>query len=67
MDFTRRKVVQYVPYADNRAEFSSHGTHVAGTIIGRRAVDGRTETEGIADGVAPEAKIAFFDIGDGES
>jgi len=64
VDLTRRKVVQYVPYADGRAEFSSHGTHVSGTIVGRRAIDGRTETNGIADGVAPEAKIAFFDIGD---
>lgn len=30
----RRKVIQYVAYADSRDEDGGHGTHVAGTIAG---------------------------------
>lgn len=67
VDLSRRKVVQYVPFADDKAQFSSHGTHVAGTIVGRRASNGQTESDGRADGIAPDSKIAFFDIGGGRS
>ena len=40
-----------------------HGTHCSGTVLGRRAIDGRTESRGVADGVAYDAKIAFIDVG----
>ena len=39
-----------------------HGTHVVGTLLGRRSRDGKTESEGIADGVARGAKVSFFDL-----
>ena len=42
-----------------------HGTHTSGTVLGRRAINGITESKGIADGVAYDAKIAFLDIGQG--
>lgn len=54
-----RKVVQYVPYVDNGDYQYGHGTHVAGSIAGKRIDD-----KGAADGAAPNAKLAFYDIGD---
>lgn len=65
-DLSIRKVVQYVARGDNKENAGGHGTHVAGTIAGRRAIDGRTESDGEADGVAKAAQLAFFDIGDGK-
>ena len=64
VDLSRRKVVQYYTFIDDSDEELGHGTHVTGTIAGRKAKDGKTETPGYADGVAKSAKIAFFDIGD---
>lgn len=43
-----RKVVQYVPYVDDGDYKYGHGTHVAGSIAGKRL-----DAEGAADGVAP--------------
>jgi len=66
---TRRKVVQYQPYADSSDVSSGHGTHVTGTAVGKRSTDGGVEGEalGFADGVAIDGKVAFFDIGAGSS
>jgi subtilisin family serine protease len=64
MNLNARKVVQYTPYVDNADYAYGHGTHTAGTIAGKRAIDGATESDGAADGIAPEAKIAFADVGD---
>ena len=57
-DLGKRKVVQYVPHANNLDSTGGHGTHVAGSVAGKRE-----GVDGIADGMAPKAKIAFFDIG----
>ena len=65
VDTSRRKVVQYEPFVDDKDDPSGHGTHVVGTIVGHRAVDGRTESDGMANGVAKDAKVAFFDCGAG--
>ena len=40
-----------------------HGTHVCGTVAGRKSLDGVTESDGFVDGVARDAQLAFFDIG----
>jgi subtilisin family serine protease len=65
-DLDVRKVVQYVAFGDNKENRGGHGSHVAGTIAGRRATDGRVESDGDGDGVARAAKLAFYDIGDGK-
>ena len=64
VDLDRRKVVQYFPFQDDSDQELGHGTHVTGTIAGRKAKDGKKELDGYADGIAKSAKIAFFDIGD---
>lgn len=53
-----RKIVQYWDFVDDSDYQYGHGTHVSGTVLGKKS-DGT----GIADGVAPEAKLAFCDIG----
>lgn len=59
-DPSLRKVIEYVAFADGIAgEQRDHGTHVAGSVAGSCTVaNGK-----IYDGIAPEAKIHFFDIG----
>lgn len=66
VDLARRKVVQYVPYADDRAAYGAHGTHTSGSVAGRRAIDGVRESDGEADGAATGAKLSFYDIGDAD-
>ena len=36
---------------------------VCGTVAGHRAENGNTESTGMADGIAKDAKLAIFDIG----
>jgi hypothetical protein len=61
-DATHRKVIQYVAFADAGAgEDKDHGTHVSGSVAGHAAMGG---TLGDYDGMAPLAKLAFFDIGE---
>ncbi len=57
-DASARKIDQYVPFVDTRDYLYGHGTHVAGTIAGKR-----WDGEGAADGIAPGATLAVADIG----
>lgn len=59
MNMNARKLTQYVDFVDDRDYEYGHGTHVAGTVAGKRS-----DAPGMADGVAPGAKLAFMDIGD---
>jgi len=65
-DLGKRKIVQYLmhPSADLGDGYNGHGTHVAGTLAGRRSTDGDSiENErGFGDGIAIDAKISFMDI-----
>ena len=62
---SQRKVVQYVTSTDNTDVRNGHGTHVCGTVAGYREGSPIGGTNNF-NGVAPEAKIAFFDIGDAD-
>jgi subtilisin family serine protease len=59
LEIFRRKVVQYISYADNVDEYGGHGTHVAGSVAGN-SLSGELSH---MNGMAPDAKIAFYDIG----
>ena len=68
---SKRKVIQYVPLSttykgqalfDDTDYDGGHGTHVVGSVLGRKSTDGSTESTGMADGVAYDAKVAFYDI-----
>ena len=53
---THRKMTTYITYVDSSDPTGGHGTHVAGSAAGSGS--------SIYDGMAYDAKIAFFDIGD---
>jgi len=62
-DPTHRKVVQYVAFADGTAgEDRDHGTHVSGSVAGNASANGGSLND--YNGMAPAAKLAFFDIGE---
>lgn len=61
-----RKIVSYNPFADNADLEWGHGTHTSATIAAKRSIDGLAESDGIADGIAPSARLAFLDIGDAQ-
>lgn len=60
----KRKVVQYchTDQSDTSDVAVGHGTHVAGTIAGK-IENANLYTDGQFNGVAPNAKIAFMDLG----
>eukprot|EP00588_Corethron_pennatum_P015723 CAMPEP_0194280448 /NCGR_PEP_ID=MMETSP0169-20130528/17349_1 /TAXON_ID=218684 /ORGANISM="Corethron pennatum, Strain L29A3" /LENGTH=696 /DNA_ID=CAMNT_0039025165 /DNA_START=805 /DNA_END=2892 /DNA_ORIENTATION=+ len=62
-DRTKRKVIQYISFVD-AVDGRGHGTHVAGTIAGYNNLSENDKHED-AEGIAPGAKLAFFDIGQG--
>ncbi|KAL7495323.1 hypothetical protein ACHAWT_003737 [Skeletonema menzelii] len=67
-DMSQRKVVHYdSSFADRWETNRGHGTSVAAAAVGKRSFDGRVESNGYADGTAPGAKLAFFDMGVGSS
>ncbi len=57
-----RKIVQYVDYMDRTDLEGGHGTHVVGTITGASIPTGTLPSKTEHDGIAPGAKIAFFDL-----
>jgi len=57
-----RNIAMYRSYADDKDEELGHGTHVGAIIVGNRAPDGKSEESGVANGIAPAAKLAFIDI-----
>lgn len=62
LSMQRRKVVQYVNYSNSNGDTTSgHGTHVAGTIAAKCYNSSLPNAE--FNGIAENAKIAFFDIG----
>ena len=61
IDLNQRKIVQYDDAAD-KFDLSGHGTHVAGSYVGHRAIDGISESRGRANGAAYKAKLAVMDI-----
>eukprot|EP00605_Chrysophyceae_sp_TOSAG23-4_P002672 GSChrysophyteH1.ASY1.ANO1.2948.1 assembled CDS len=62
IDSQQRKVVQYVTFKDNSDDAGGHGTHVAGTVAGASTIDYGDFIK--YNGMAKNAKISFFDIGD---
>jgi len=61
-----RSVVEYSASSggDNQDYLFGHGTHVCGSIVGSR---GGGPKEGMVPGIAPGAKIAFMDLGQGSA
>jgi hypothetical protein len=55
-DLSKRKVIQYINYCDDRDTSYGHGTHVSGTVVGQDLY--LTQYSGHGNG----AKIAFFDM-----
>jgi hypothetical protein len=59
-DPSRRKVIQYIAYLDEYDKPSGHGTHVCGSVAAQ--VHDPNSPQDKYDGMASEAKIAFFDL-----
>ena len=56
---SRRKVIQYISKSDYLDYEGGHGTHVAGTIVGSSL-----SSHSDMNGMAPDAKITFYDVGE---
>jgi len=64
-DPLNRKIVQYVAFGDSSDEnpaVRGHGTHVAGSIAGSPVSRTNARNTLTYSGMAPEAKLAFFDL-----
>lgn len=58
LERNRRKIVEYISYADGSDTEAGHGTHVVGIIVGNSIF---ADFSG-GNGLAPAAKVAFYDI-----
>ena len=66
VDLKYRKVVQYVNFSGSTGDTSSgHGSHVSGSLAGYCLPNDPQGQSGgnLYSGMAPAAKLAFFDIG----
>ena len=54
-----RKIASYWSAIDDVSEDDAHGTHVSGTVVSQSIVGSLSEH----DGIAPDAKVAFTDVG----
>jgi len=64
IDKSKRKIIQYyVGGGDESDPVGGHGTHVCGTVLGQKFIDGKNVKNDDGNGIAPEAKLAFCDIG----
>lgn len=63
IDTSKRKVIQYVALSGigDDIDSSTHGTHVVASIVGKRSDADDNGEEPLANGIAPEATISFFD------
>jgi len=63
---THRKVLRYQVFADGQDYPNGHGTHVVGSIAGSFPTSGVTVPNALRgyEGMAPNAKIFFQDVGD---
>lgn len=61
-DSSKRKVIQYVVWSDSSDQAGGHGTHVSGTVAGN--CNNNSSPSIKYNGMAPNAKIAFYDAGD---
>eukprot|EP00602_Paraphysomonas_sp_CaronLab_P011971 CAMPEP_0185043680 /NCGR_PEP_ID=MMETSP1103-20130426/43035_1 /TAXON_ID=36769 /ORGANISM="Paraphysomonas bandaiensis, Strain Caron Lab Isolate" /LENGTH=1172 /DNA_ID=CAMNT_0027583879 /DNA_START=825 /DNA_END=4343 /DNA_ORIENTATION=+ len=61
VDYTHRKIVQYVNYSSAGDGANGHGTHTAGILVGECS-DPMSDMSAY-NGIASGAKLAFFDIG----
>eukprot|EP00475_Leptophrys_vorax_P024041 TRINITY_DN3309_c0_g1_i1.p1 TRINITY_DN3309_c0_g1~~TRINITY_DN3309_c0_g1_i1.p1 ORF type:complete len:929 (+),score=229.10 TRINITY_DN3309_c0_g1_i1:412-2787(+) len=62
---SKRKIVQYVVFADNNDEnpmLEGHGTHVSGSLVGYPVLDDVIDYRQVS-GTQTKAQLAFFDIG----
>lgn len=65
-DHSHRKIVQYVAYSGSSGDYSDgHGSHVSGSLAGfcPASLDSASSSVNAYKGMAPGAKLAFFDIG----
>lgn len=57
-----RKIAQYVSLSGDVWDSIGHGTHTSGSIAGK-PVDGSPGNAAKYQGMAPDARLAFFDLG----
>lgn len=63
-DTQHRKISLYLPFSNDREDGNdSHGTHVAGTLVGEVSSESPLS---VYNGIAYKARLSFIDIGSGE-